>query len=108
MRLVFLSPWFSERMGYTENMFPKAMAKLGAEVHLVSSNAQINFHHPNYDTLYKSLLGPRSVDCGVKEIDGFTLHRLPLYETKNPYEGPGIEKLNDYLVSLRPDVIQTF
>lgn len=108
MRIVFLSPWFSEKMGYTENMFPKAMAKLGAEVHLVSSNAQINFHHPNYDALYKSLLGPRVVDCGVKEIDGYMLHRLPYYETKNPYVGPGIKNLYEHLVELQPDIIQTF
>jgi glycosyltransferase involved in cell wall biosynthesis len=108
MRVVFLSPWYSEKMGYTENMFPKAMAKLDAEVHLLSSNAQINYHHPHYDALYKKLLGPRAVECGVKQVDGYTLHRLPLYETKNPYEGPGIKNLYEYLLDLRPDVIQTF
>jgi glycosyltransferase involved in cell wall biosynthesis len=108
MRIVFLSPWFSEKMGYTENLFPKAMAKTGAEVHLVTSNAQINYFHPNYDKLYGSLLGSRFVECGVKEIEGFHLHRLSYYEPKNIYTGPGIENLYEYLQNLKPDIIQTF
>jgi glycosyltransferase involved in cell wall biosynthesis len=108
MKIAFISPWYSEGMGYTENLFPKAMAQLGADVHLVTSNAQINYFIPNYDKVYKPYLGERIVDCVVKKIDGYTLHRLPYYESGNIYTGPGIEGLEEYLKELRPDVIQTF
>lgn len=89
-------------------MFPKALAKLGEEVHVVTSTAQINYYSPNYDKTYKSFLGPKIVEPVVKPIDGYTLHRLPYYETKDLYEGPGIEGLYAYLEKLKPDVIQTF
>jgi len=32
MRIAFVSSYFSEGMGYTENMLPKALALLGHEV----------------------------------------------------------------------------
>jgi glycosyltransferase involved in cell wall biosynthesis len=93
-------------MGYSENMLPKAMARLGEEVHLVTSTAQINYNSPNYDKIYRSFLGPKTVEAVVKPIEGFTLHRLPLYETKDIHEGPGITGIYDYLKELKPDIIQ--
>jgi glycosyltransferase involved in cell wall biosynthesis len=88
-------------------MFPKALAKLGMELHVVTSTSQIYYYLPNYDEVYKPYLGPKFVDSGTKEIDGYTLHRLPFFETKNIYRGPGIAGLYDYLIKLKPDVIQT-
>jgi glycosyltransferase involved in cell wall biosynthesis len=108
MKVVFISVWYSEGMGYSENMFPKAMAKLGPDVHVVTSTAQIYYHAPTYDKVYKPYLGPNIVDPVVKVIDGYTLHRLPYYETKNIYHGPGMVGLYEYLEKLKPDVIQTF
>ncbi|HEV9035030.1 MAG TPA: glycosyltransferase family 4 protein [Puia sp.] len=108
MKVAFISPWFSEGMGYSENMFPKALARLGVDVHLVTSTAQINYYLPHYDKTYKSFLGPKIVDPVVKELDGYTLHRLPYYDTKKIYEGPGITGLYEYLEKLGPDVLQTF
>jgi glycosyltransferase involved in cell wall biosynthesis len=89
-------------------MLPKAMAALGIETHLVSSTAQINYYSPDYDKVYKPFLGPKFVATGIKQVDGYTLHRLPFYEPKNIYRGPGILGLYDYLEKLRPDIIQTF
>src|ERR1700730_6482169 len=108
MKVVFISPWYSEGMGYSENMFPKALARLGVDVHLVTSTAQIYYYSPNYDKVYKPYLGPKFVDSGTKEINGYTLHRLPFYEPSNIYKGPGIRGLYEYLDELKPDVIQTF
>jgi glycosyltransferase involved in cell wall biosynthesis len=108
MRIVCLTPWYSEGMGYSENMLPKSLAKEGAEVHVVSSNTQVSYNSPNYSKVYESFLGPGIVACGVKEINGFTLHRLPFYETKKYFRGPGITDLYSYLEQLKPDIIQTF
>jgi glycosyltransferase involved in cell wall biosynthesis len=108
MKVVFISGWYSEGMGYSENLFPKAMANLEVDVHVVTSTAQIYYYLPKYDKVYKPHLGPNIVDAGLKKIDGYTLHRLPYYNTKNIYNGPGIQGLYDYLETLKPDVIQTF
>jgi len=108
MRIAFISPWYSESMGYTENLFPKAMSKLGVEVHLITSNAQINYYSPNYDQVYKPFLGPKLVDCGITKFDNYTIHRLPYYEPKKITRGPGIKGLYKYLSELSPDIIQTF
>lgn len=108
MKIVFISNWYSEGMGYAENMFPKALALLGQEVHLVTSTAQIYYYSPTYEKTYQSFLGPKFVEPGVKRIDGYTLHRLPYYKTKRLYEGPGLTGLYDCLKALQPDVIQVF
>ena len=65
---------------------------------------QIYYYSPNYDSVYKAHLGSKFVDVCTKKIDGYTLHRLPYYETKNIYKGPGIQDLYKYLEQLEPDV----
>ncbi|MGZ3917221.1 MAG: glycosyltransferase family 4 protein [Flavisolibacter sp.] len=106
MRIVCLTPWYSDGMGYAENMLPKALAREGADVHLVSSNTQISYQAPDYDKIYGSFLGPNIVDCGVRQVNGFTLHRLPYYVTRKSFRGPGIKGLYAYLEQLKPDIIQ--
>lgn len=78
MRIVIVSDWFSENMGYAEHCLPKALASLGHEVHLVTSNVQIYYNLPTYKEIYEPFIGPAVVPCGVKELDGYTLHRLPV------------------------------
>jgi hypothetical protein len=36
MRVVFLSDVFARNMGYMENIFPKYLARLGVEVHVIA------------------------------------------------------------------------
>lgn len=105
MKIVIISSWFSEGMGYAENFLPKALAKFGHEVHVISSNAQIYYNSPIYKEVYESFIGPNIVATGVKEIDGYKLHRLLYYESK---KGFGIRNLREYLVKLKPDILQTF
>jgi glycosyltransferase involved in cell wall biosynthesis len=105
MKIVLISVWFSEAMGYSENCLPKALASLGTEVHLITTNLQPYFNSPNYREVYEPFLGPAIVDCGVKSIDGFTLHRLPHIASGGR---PRIRGLSAALRSLRPDIVQTF
>jgi glycosyltransferase involved in cell wall biosynthesis len=105
MRIVVLTPWFSEKMGYIENILPKEYAKEGHEVHLVTSNVKTYFNVPEYKDLYEKFIGPPIVECGVSELDGYTVHRLPhgtfigfLY----------IKGLLRKLIELRPDIVQDF
>lgn len=97
--------WFSEGMGYAENLLPAAMARLGHEVHLVTSDAQVYYHTPMYARTYEPFLGPPIVPCGVKQVGGVTVHRLP---RRSVGWFHGVRGLVEALRALRPDVVQGF
>lgn len=105
MRIVIISDWFSEKMGYAENCLPKALASLGHEVHLVTSDAQVYFNTHMYASTYEPFIGPPIVPCGVKEVDGYTLHRLPhaIWATRLRISG-----LIKKLAVIKPQIVQTF
>lgn len=105
LRIVIITDWYSENMGYSENMLPKALAALGHEVHLITTNAQVYFDSPTYTETYEPFIGPGIVDCGVKEIDGYVLHRLPLKKWKW-HRLIYIKGLRSKLNELRPHVVQ--
>src|ERR1035437_8374532 len=105
MRIAIISDWFSERMGYAENCLPKALASLGHDVHLITTDAQVYFDSPDYASTYEPFIGPPIVPTGEKSLDRYTLHRLP------PRRWGGrlrIEGLYGKLNSIRPDIVQTF
>lgn len=105
MKIAIVSDWYSEKMGYSENMLPKAFASLGHEVHLITTNAQVYFNSPSYNQTYKPFIGPEIVDCCVKKIDGYTLHRLPFVRWKKN-RLIQIRGLYNKLLEISPDVVQ--
>jgi glycosyltransferase involved in cell wall biosynthesis len=105
MRIVIISDWFAEKMGYSENCLPKALAALGHDVHLITSDAQPYFDSPSYAATYEPFIGPGLVPTVVKQLDGYTLHRLPHGRFRGRLR---IEGLREQLAKLRPDVVQTF
>jgi len=104
MRIVLVNDWHSERMGYSDNYLPKALASLGHEVHLITSNAQCYFNSPIYKDVFEKFIGPGIVECGVKKVDGYMLHRLPFKEIRGRIH---IQGLLPSLRKLKPDVVQT-
>lgn len=105
MKIMVVSDWFSESMGYAENCLPREFAELGSEVHLVASTAQIYFNSPDYDRIYRQFLGPREVPVGSKYHDGYRLTRLPLMRVAGRL---GIRGLTRLILAERPDVVQVF
>jgi glycosyltransferase involved in cell wall biosynthesis len=104
VKIVYITEFFSEKMGYSENCLPKAIASLGQEVHVVASELQAYGNLPNYDESYGRFLGPRRQPCGIKFVDGYTLHRLP----HRLYSGyVDICGLLSKLRALKPDIVQT-
>ncbi|UCG28693.1 MAG: glycosyltransferase family 4 protein [Bacteroidales bacterium] len=105
MRIVLISPYFSEGMGYLENCLPKALVTLGHEVHVVTSTGQVYFNQPKYNQIYEKFLGECIVDPGIKEINGFVLQRLTFRLISGKVFLTG---LYSKLKEIKPDVVQTF
>lgn len=105
MKIAIISDWFAEDMGYAENCLPRALAAIGHEVHLVTSDAQPYFNSEIYGATYEPFIGPGIVACGSQQLDGYTLHRLPHAIF---HGGLRIQGLRRKLAELRPQIVQTF
>jgi len=105
MKIVILSNWFSERMGYIENCLPKSLAKLGHEVHVITSTAQVYYNSPDYSKVYEPFLGKNIQEEGIIQIDGYTIHRIPFRNIDNKV---CFKKLGKKLKEIKPDVVQVF
>lgn len=105
MKIVILSVWFSDNMGYIENCLPKSLAKMGHEVHVITSTAQVYYDEPNYNSIYKSYLGDRIQPVGEYKSDGFTIHRLPFGTIGDKIY---IKGLGRKIRKIKPDIVQAF
>ncbi len=107
MKIVFLTDWHSESMGYSDNYLPKELAKLGHEVHLVTSNRQVYFVKSNsefYSRTLEPFLGPGFVEIGTTERDGVFIHRLDSYEILGRVF---VRNLKSKLLEIKPDIVQS-
>lgn len=104
MKIVIISEWYSEKMGYAENYLPKALGKLGHEVHLITTDLQVYATSKNYDAIYREHLGPKQVEKGIFKKNFFTLHRT------NHLIGDGINipDLENKLREIIPDIVYLF
>jgi glycosyltransferase involved in cell wall biosynthesis len=106
VRIACLPIWHGEEMGYADNFLPAALARLGADVHIVAPNVRPHFGARDYDAVYAPHFGPGEVPCGThRRDDGVTVHRLP-HRWYGKYIGSA--GLYAKLRELRPDVVQTF
>jgi glycosyltransferase involved in cell wall biosynthesis len=77
LRIVIVSAFYSEGMGYSENCLSRALAKKGHDVHLVTSTFNVYGNEAElYDKTYAGFLGPRQAEPGTRVVDGYTVHRL--------------------------------
>ena len=104
MRIVIASDWFSEKVGYMENLLPRSLAELGHEVHVITTTGQVYFTSPDYEETYGAFLGPALLPQETKELEGFMLHRLPPILFKGRIGARGFAPL---VRKLAPDIVQT-
>jgi glycosyltransferase involved in cell wall biosynthesis len=76
MRIAVVTTFYSEGMGYTENCLPKALAELGHEVDVVTSNLNVYGNEKTYEETYAGFLGAADQGTGQFHGDGYTVHRL--------------------------------
>lgn len=105
MRIVLLSEVFSKRMGYLGNILPKYLAKLGADVHLLTMDLPPYYHLPEYQETFSRFAEERDLVAGsAQQYQGFTLHVLP---HRQRFGHMRMHGLPAKLKILRPDIVQT-
>jgi glycosyltransferase involved in cell wall biosynthesis len=103
IRIVLLTETFSKKMGYLETLLPKYLARLGAQVHVVSMDLRPYYSMKGFHETYGSFC--EELQAGsVEACDGYTLHVLPHKKIAGYMRMRGLGKK---LRSLRPDIVQT-
>jgi len=100
---MFVSAFYSEGMGYSENSLPKALASLGHEVHVVTSDLNVYGNDPGYNQTYRSFLGEAKQPLGTFDSVGYKVHRL---KSVNAFGYIYIKNLRRMIVELSPDIVQ--
>jgi glycosyltransferase involved in cell wall biosynthesis len=101
--IVVVSEFFAEGMGYLENLFPKYLARLGADAHVVATDLPLSYRNKREADAYQGFVRPFPAGT-VQNIDGFKLH---VVGHRNVFSHMRMTGLRSKLFSLRPDVVQT-
>jgi len=106
MKIVLLVEVFSPQMGYLENILPRYLSRLGADVHIVTTELQPYYYIRDVKKSYEDFNGDsQALKPGtIERLDGFTLHVLEHRKTLGYVRMSG---LKDKLREIRPDIVQT-
>ena len=105
IKIVFVCGWYSSPFGYIHNNLPKALAKVGHDVHIVTSVSQQYSNTPTYESTYESFLGPKYTKEGITIEENVRIHRLPVGRFKTEiYPKYLYKKLRE----LNPDIVHIF
>ena len=105
MKIIYVTRWFSEGMGYIENCLPQAMASMGHDVHVITSTAQVYYNAPFYDTVYKEYLGEPVLEPGLYKSKNVTIHRLPFLHIR---EHMILKGMLLEIRKIKPDIVHVF
>ena len=106
MRVVILSEVFPKKMGYAGVMLPKYLARLGVDVHVITTELQIYYNMKDIGNTYSNFLNGSNMSPGSMEIfEGYSIHTL---KHKKVFGYTKMVGLRNKLQSLRPDIVQTF
>lgn len=103
--MALLSAVFSRNMGYLENFLPKYLARLGADVHVVTLGLPPYHYLKESRKTYRGFATVKYLSPGVVEtIQGFTVHVVPHKRVLGYMQMAG---LREKLGSIRPEIVQT-
>jgi len=101
MIIVHLCNYYQSKLGYQEYFLANIHARMGHEVHVVTSDRYFPF--PDYKNTVESILGDRFVGVFSMLEDGVNVHRLPvLFEYSARVWLIGLEKK---MKSINPDLV---
>ena len=106
MRIVLMFQSFSKNMGYLHNLLPKYLARLGADVHFLTTDLPFYHGMKDFNKTYGEFIDSKLLSPGtVEEHDGYTLHILPHKIVLDFVQMVGVlEKLR----KLSPDIVQVY
>lgn len=106
MKIVLLIEVFSSRMGYLENILPRYLSRLGADVHLVTTELHPYYYVKDSEKTYEDFNGDsQTFKAGsIERMDGFTLHVLEHRKVLGYVRMLG---LRNKLREIWPDIVQT-
>jgi Glycosyltransferase len=105
MRVVILSEIYSPQMGYAENLFPKFLARLGVDVHLVTAGLHPYYDLPDFHLTYDTFVNAANNKYFSERMDGYAVHYL---KHSKLFGYIRMKKLYATLRELKPDIVQTF
>lgn len=103
MKIIIFCAYFQPELGYREYYYARNLAKLGHDVVVVTSDRVIPI--PGWENIAKAAGYDvsRYRGIGVSQLEGFTLHRLPvLFEYDRLIILRGVSEL---LRSIKPDIV---
>ena len=103
MRIVLISEVFAKGMGYLENMLPKHLARLGAQVDVLASSLPPDYSQNPERQSYRGF-AHRIEPGSVETMDGFRVHVMGHAMTLGH---PRLLGLSEKLNELRPHIVQT-
>src|SRR5271165_36826 len=103
MRIVLISEIFAKGMGYLENILPKYLARLGAEVDVVASSLPPDYRQDPTQQTYRNFAQGAALGS-VETLDGFRLHVMGHTKSLGHVRLLGLEQK---LEELQPDIVQT-
>jgi glycosyltransferase involved in cell wall biosynthesis len=104
VRIVALSETYAPDMGYLTTMLPRALARAGADVHLVVLGLPAYYYLPDFKQTYGAFLSELPQAGAVLPVDGYHVHVLPHDRLLGFPRALGLQRK---LAELRPDVVYT-
>ena len=104
LRIVVVSAFFSEGMGYTENCLPRALAARGHDVHVITSTFNVYGTSSDYEVTYQPFLGPPVTGATHSVVDGYRVRRL---ESTARFGYVRMRRLGRAVRGLRPDIVHS-
>jgi glycosyltransferase involved in cell wall biosynthesis len=106
MRVVLICETFSKKMGYLNNTLPKYLARLGVDVHVLTTNLPPYYQLQEFDQTFGGFNSFGALNDGaVESFDGYTIHVLAHRRVLGYVRMVGLPAK---LKELRPDVVQTY
>lgn len=104
MKVVLITESFAKNMGYMGNMLPRYMARLGAEVHLLTTDLNPYYQIADFKETYTDFCTNLQVGT-VERYDGYNLHVLGHKRVGGYMRMVG---MREKLASIQPDIVYTF
>jgi glycosyltransferase involved in cell wall biosynthesis len=105
VRVALLCETFSRKMGYLQRALPKYLARLGAEVHVITMDLPPYYHLGDFKQTYGEFSSGEELLAGsIESFEGYTLHVL---HHRKVFGHMRMAGLGRKLRSIRPDVVQT-